>query len=423
MLDIKLFRESPNIIKASEKKRGRDTTAVNDVIKFDNQWRELLQDLEKMRHKRNAVSEKINQLKKAGKQAEKEIKEMRKVANEILALEQKIKDAENARDSIRYKIGNILHNSVPSGKEAKVVRTWGKIPKYNFQLKSHTDLLTDLNVGDLERAAKISGARFYFLKNELVLLNIAIQKFAMDLLFKKGYTPMYVPFMINKEAMKGAAELSDFEQTLYKIDGEDMFLIATAEQPLAAYFMDEVIDEAKLPIKFAGFSTNFRREAGAHGKDTKGIFRVHQFDKVEQYILCKPKDSWKLHEELIKNAEEIFRKLEIPYHIVNIAAEDMNDNAAKKYDIEAWMPAQKMYREMGSCSNCTDYQSRKLNIRIQRKSGEKIIIHVLNSTAVATERAITAILENHQQKDGSVKIPKALWKYTGFKEIKPKKQK
>ena len=309
MLDINLFREKPELIKASEKKRGRDTKTVDEVIKLDKQWRDVLQDVEKLKHKRNIVSEEINKLKKAGKSAESKINEMKEVAQEILELEQKAKNLEAARDELRYKIGNILHDSVPAGMEAKVVRTWGKIQKYNFPLKSHVDLLADLDVGDLDRAAKITGARFYFLKNELVLLNLALQKFGMDLLFKKGYVPMYTPFMMNRDAIKSAAELGDFASTLYKIEGEDMFLIATAEQTCAAYYMNEVIDEEKLPIKFAGFSTNFRKEAGSHGKDMKGIFRVHQFDKVEQYVLCKPEDSWTLHEELIKNAEEFFKAL------------------------------------------------------------------------------------------------------------------
>ncbi len=420
MIDLRLFRESPEVIRKSQKKRGKSVKIVDDIISYDKQWRTLLQKVEKLKSERNKVSKRVNELKKAGKSAASEIKTMRNVVNKITKLDIDIKKIEKKRDELRYKVSNILHKSVPVGMQAKTVRTWGKKPKFTFKPKSHVDLLTDLDVGDVERAAKVAGARFYYLKNELAILNTALQLFAMNYLYKKGYVPMFTPFVMNRKAIAGAAELADFEEMLYKIEGEDLFLIATAEQTLAGYHMDEIIDEKKLPIKFVGFSTNFRREAGSHGKDTKGIFRVHQFDKAEQYVLCKPEDSWKIHEEMIKNAEEIFKALKIPYRVVNIAAEDMNDNAAKKYDIETWMPTQKEYREVVSCSNCTDYQSRKLNIRIQRKTGKREILHVLNSTLCATQRAIVAILENFQQKNGVVKIPKVLWKYTGFKEIKPK---
>ncbi|MBD3262938.1 serine--tRNA ligase, partial [Candidatus Woesearchaeota archaeon] len=389
----------------------------------DKQWRSLNQKVDKLKYKRNKVSEEINKLKKAGKSTKKKIKEMKSVAQKIRKQDEKIKLKADQRDKLRYKIGNILHKSVPAGAEEVTVRTFGKKPKFKFTPKSHTQLLEDLDIADIERAAKVAGSRFYYLKNELVLLNLALQTFAMNYLYKKKYVPMYTPFMMNRKAIEGAAELADFETMLYKLQGEDLFLIATAEQTLAGYHMNEIINETKLPIKFVGFSTNFRREAGSHGIDTKGIFRVHQFDKVEQYVLCKPENSWKMHEEMIKNAEAIFKALKIPYRVVNIPAEDMNDNAAKKYDIEAWMPAQQKYREVVSCSNCTDYQSRKLDIKLQRKIGKREILHVLNSTLCATQRAIVAILENFQQKDGSVKIPKPLWKYTGFKVIKPKKTK
>ncbi len=419
MLDIMLFRENPEQIKESQRKRGKPANLVDEVISYDKQWRTLLRKVEALKFERNEISEKINRLKKEGKSAASEIKATQNVVDQITKLDIDIKKIEKKRDELRYKIGNILHKTVPTGTEAKVVRTWGQKPKFDFKPKSHVDLLADLDVADVERAAKVAGARFYYLKKELAILNIALQLFAMKYLYKKGYTPMLTPFAMNRKAIAGAAELSDFENTLYKLEGEDLFLIATAEQTLAGYHMDEIIDEKELPIKFVGFSTNFRREAGSHGKDTKGIFRVHQFDKVEQYVLCKPEDSWKMHEEMIKNAEEILKVLGIPHRVVNIAARDMNDNAAKKYDTEAWMPAQKEYREVGSCSNCTDYQSRKLNIRFQRRDGKREIPHVLNATLCATERTIVAVIENFQQPNGAVKIPKVLWPYTGFREIRP----
>jgi seryl-tRNA synthetase len=293
---------------------------------------------------------------------------------------------------------------------------WEKAENKEFTPKSHVDLLLEKKLIDLDTASEISGARFYFLKGELVRLNFALINYALDFLMKEGFTPMHTPFIMRKEYMKRAAELSDFEHTLYKIEGENSFLIATAEQPLASYYADKILTEEELPIKFAGFSTNFRKEAGAHGKDTKGIFRVHQFEKVEQYIYCLPEESWGLHEKLIDTSERLIQGLELPYRVVDIASGDMNDNAARKYDIEVWMPVQNTYRELVSCSNTTDYQARKMNVKVLRKGGEKQVLHTLNSTALATERTLVAIVENFQNADGTITIPKALRKYMDNKE-------
>jgi len=415
MLDIKLFRENPEAIKTSQKKRGKDEKLVDNVLELDQAWRDLLQQAEELKRERNVVSEKINQMKKEGKAATAEIKKVKNVADEIAKLDIKISDALARRDSMRYKIGNILSNDVPLGTNIKVIRTWGTQPKFNFTPKAHADIIEDLDIADVTRAAELSGARFYYLKNELVKLNLALIHFAFDNLIAKGYTPMWTPYLLRHRPIEAAAELEDFKDQLYKIEGEELYLIATAEQTLAAFHMDEVLDENKLPLKYAGFSTNFRKEAGSHGKDTKGIFRVHQFDKVEQFIFCKPESSNAIHEDMVKVTEELFQKLGLPYRVISIPAQDLNDNAAKKYDIEVWFPAQKQYRELISVSNCTDYQARKLNVKFGQ---DKDIAHTLNGTAIATERAICAILENFQQKDGSIKIPEVLQKYTGFKEIK-----
>ena len=415
MLDIKLFRENPEAIKTSQKKRGKDEKLVDNVLELDQAWRDLLQQAEELKRERNVVSEKINQMKKEGKAATAEIKKVKNVADEIAKLDIKISDALARRDSMRYKIGNILSNDVPLGTNIKVIRTWGTQPKFNFTPKAHADIIEDLDIADVTRAAELSGARFYYLKNELVKLNLALIHFAFDNLIAKGYTPMWTPYLLRHRPIEAAAELEDFKDQLYKIEGEELYLIATAEQTLAAFHMDEVLDENKLPLKYAGFSTNFRKEAGSHGKDTKGIFRVHQFDKVEQFIFCKPESSNAIHEDMVKVTEELFQKLGLPYRVISIPAQDLNDNAAKKYDIEVWFPAQRQYRELISVSNCTDYQARKLNVKFGQ---DKEIAHTLNGTAIATERAICAILENFQQKDGSIKIPEVLQKYTGFKEIK-----
>ncbi|MEK6923376.1 MAG: serine--tRNA ligase [Nanoarchaeota archaeon] len=417
MLDIKLFRENPETIKTSQKKRGKDEKLIDKVLELDRVWRELLQQAEELKRERNIVSEKINQMKKEGKAATAEIKKVKNVADEIVKLDVKISDTLAMRDATRYKIGNILAVDVPLGTNIKVVRTWGTQTKFSFTPKAHADIIEDLNVADVARAAELSGARFYYLKNELVKLNLALIHFAFDNLIAKGYTPMWTPYLLRHKPIEAAAELEDFKDQLYKIEGEELYLIATAEQTLAAFHMDEVLDANNLPMKYVGFSTNFRKEAGSHGKDTKGIFRVHQFDKVEQFIFCKPESSNAIHEDMVRVTEELFQKLGLPYRVISIPAQDLNDNAAKKYDIEVWFPAQKQYRELISVSNCTDYQARKLNVRFGQN---KDIAHTLNGTAIATERTICAILENFQQKDSSVKIPEVLHKYTGFTEIKKK---
>jgi seryl-tRNA synthetase len=277
------------------------------------------------------------------------------------------------------------------------------------------DLGLKHDIVDVERAGKVAGARFFYLKKEGVLLDMALVNFAIEEMMKKGYDPIEPPFVMRRKPYEGVVALSDFEDVLYKVENEDLYLIATSEHPVAAMFMDEVLMAEDLPLKLCGFSTNFRKEAGAHGKDTRGVFRTHQFNKVEQFIFCKPEDSWKLHEELIHNAEELVQKLGLAYRVVNVCTGDIGTVAAKKYDIEAWMPAQNAYREIISCSNCTDYQARRLNIKYREKEGEapKGFVHTLNSTAVATGRTIVALIENYQQEDGSVIVPEVLRKYMG----------
>jgi seryl-tRNA synthetase len=313
---------------------------------------------------------------------------------------------------------NLLHETVPYGKDENdnvEIRKWGKAPKFTFPVKGHIDIGLDLDIIDIERAGKIAGARFFYLKKEAVLLDNAIINFALDEMVKKGYVPIEPPYLMRRKPYEGVVALSDFEDVLYKIENEDLYLIATSEHPMAAMYMDEVLKAEDLPLKLAGLSTNFRKEAGAHGKDTRGIFRTHQFNKIEQFVFSKPEDSWKIHEELIRNAEELVQKLALPYRVVNVCTGDMGTVAAKRYDIEAWMPAQNTYREMISCSNDTDYQARRLNIRYREKEGAapKGFVHTLNSTALATGRTIVAILENYQQEDGSIIVPEALRKYMG----------
>lgn len=428
MLDINLVRTNPKVIEDDLRKRGETEKLkwLKDLIEQDAKWRQLKFDVQKIVHEKNEVSQEISKLKKDNKDISRQLKMLKDIPEKITVFEAEIAIIKNKIDSYLMKLPNILHSSVPVGKdesENELVREWGRKPEFDFKAKSHVDLLESLDVADIERAAKVSGARFYYLKNELVLMDLALQHFVLDHLRGKGFIPIFPPLMMKRKPYEGVTSLGDFEDVLYKIEGEDLYLIATSEHPIAAMHMDETIDPECLPLKYAGLSACFRKEAGAHGKDTKGIFRVHQFNKIEQFVFCNPEDSWKLHEELLKNAEEIFQKLGLHYRIVNICTGEIGTVAAKKYDLEVWMPVQNAYREAVSCSNCTDYQARRLNIRHGKEGGKKELLHTLNSTAIATPRALVAILENFQNKDGSVNIPKVLWPYIGnMKRIEGKKR-
>jgi seryl-tRNA synthetase len=395
--------------------RRKSNFPLDELIETDKKWRASLQEMENLKALRNRVSLEI-----AKKKDEAKITEMKKVNEDIKKHESEVGQLEKQERQMLLSIPNILHESVPDGAgEADniVVRTWGEPKKKDFPVKDHVDLGASLDIIDIERAAKVSGARFYYLKDDLVRLNYSIMMFALNELSEKGYCPIEPPYMLSRKAIEGAVVLSAFEDTIYKIEGEDLYLIGTSEHAIAAMHMDETL--GNLPLKYAGISPCFRKEAGAHGKDTKGIFRVHQFDKVEQFIFCKPTDSWKYHEELIKNAEDLLEKLEIPHRVIVLCSADTGMVAAKTYDFEYWMPAQGKYREGGSDSNCTDYQARRLNIKYE-ENGKREFVHTLNSTAIATQRALVAILENNQQKDGSVLIPEVLQDYMGKKIIKRK---
>lgn len=429
MLDIKLIRSNSELVKNNLKRRGepKHQKMLDELIEVDKKWRQLLTELNEFRHKRKIITTEIAKLKKQGKDVSDKISKAKKIDMEITALEKEVKGYEEKVRSYLMRIPNLLHESVPIGKDEHdnvPIRTWGEIPKFSFPVKDHIDLGLSLGIMDIERAGKVSGARFFYLKGDGVLLDLALINFALEEMIKKGYTPIEPPFLMRRKPYEGVVALSDFESDLYKIENEDLYLIATSEHPIAAMFMNEVLKAEDLPLKLVGVSANFRKEAGAHGKDTRGIFRTHQFNKVEQFIFCKPENSWKIHEELIKNAEELVQKLGLPYRVVNCCTGDIGTVAAKKYDIEVWMPAQNAYREIISCSNCTDYQARRLNIRYREKEGEapKGVVHTLNSTALATGRTIVAILENYQQETGAVIVPEVLRKYmSGIERIEPKR--
>jgi seryl-tRNA synthetase len=429
MLDIKLIRENSELVRSNLTKRGdpENQRMLDELIAYDKKWRQYLTRLNELRHERRTITTEIALLKKNRKDANKELSKAKAIDTEITALEKQVNESEDKVNYYLMRLPNMLHESVPTGKDENdnvSIRSWGEIPKISFSVKDHIDLGLNLGITDIERAGKIAGARFFFLKGEGVLLDMALMSFALEEMVKKGYMPMEPPFLMRRKPYEGVVALSDFEDVLYKVENEDLYMIATSEHPMAAMFMDEVLKEENLPLKLVGMSTNFRKEAGAHGKDTRGIFRTHQFNKIEQLIFCRPEDSWKMHEELIQNAEELVRKLGLPYRVVNVCTGDIGTVAAKKYDFESWMPAQNAYRELGSCSNCTDYQARRLNIKYREKEGEppKGFVHTLNSTAIATGRTIVAILENYQQRDGSVIVPEVLRKHMGgIKKIEPKR--
>ncbi|MBT5272852.1 serine--tRNA ligase [Candidatus Woesearchaeota archaeon] len=428
MIDIKLIRENPEIVKNDLRKRKDSDKLkwVDQLVKKDKDWRSLQFKVQDLKKEKNQQSIEVGKAKKA-KNEKKAAEHLKKIPTIDKKIEKIEFEQQKLRDDINHylmRLPNILHESVPQGdsdEENQTAEHHGSKPNFNFKPKSHVDLLEELGIADLERAAKIAGSRFYFLKGDLALLELALQKYGVDFMIKKSYTLISPPFMMNRKAYEGVTDLGDFEDVMYKVEGEDLYLIATSEHPLTAQFMNEILEEKDMPIKLAGNSTCFRKEAGSHGKDTKGIFRVHQFNKIEQVIVCSPEQSWKLHEELLKNAKEFFESLGLHFRIMNICTGDIGTVAAKKYDIEAWMPAQETYREVVSCSNCTDYQARRLKIRYRGKdkAGKetKIIPHTLNSTLVATGRALVAILENYQDKEGNIKIPKVLQPYMNNQKV------
>ncbi|MBC8500324.1 MAG: serine--tRNA ligase [Nanoarchaeota archaeon] len=422
MLDIRNIRENPTAVKKNlaRKKDKEVLKRFETILKKDKEYRKVLHAVETLRHKRNEKSLLINKLKKEKKNFKKVITEVRKVNKELEKKEVSLTKFKKQLSKELMRLPNLMHKSVPYGKDDSdnvELRRWGKSKKFGFKLKNHVELAESLGIADFERSAKISGTGFYFMLGDLVLLNQALIRYAMEKLINKGFIPVEPPEMMRRKPYEGVTDLGDFDTMMYKVEDQDEYLIATSEHPIAAMLMNEIIPEGKLPLKFVGLSVNFRKEIGSHGVDEKGFFRMHQFWKVEQLIFCTPEQSWKIHEEIIKNAEEMYKELKIPYRITNICTGDLGIVAAKKYDLETWMPRTKDYKEVVSCSNCTDYQARRLNIRCRDKKGNNRILHTLNSTAIATSRTIVAILENYQNKDGSVSIPKVLQKYMGKKKI------
>ena len=416
MLDPKLIKEKPEIIRNMLKSRAVEFD-LDGLIESDQKRREFIIKTDELRKKKNQVAMVISEKKKAGEDASSILTEMKNISTELTELESDQEEIEKKYLKLASTIPNLVDKSVPIGPDEsanKEIKKWGDIPKFDFKIKDHIDISEDLNLVDLERAAKVAGARFYYLKNDLVRLNQALIHFGLDFLAEKGYSLVQPPYMINRESMEGAVIAEDFEEVIYKVQEEDLYMIGTSEHAMAAMHSKEIIEGKNIPMKYAGISPCFRKEAGAHGRDQKGIFRVHQFDKIEQFIFSKPEDSWKEHEKMLEIAEEFYQKLGIPYRVMLLSTGDIGKISAKTYDIEAWMAGQNAYREIVSCSNCLEYQARRLKIRFRDKTNEDTqYIHTLNSTLIATTRVLVAIMENFQTKDGHIRIPQVLQSYMG----------
>ncbi len=414
MLDPKILRENPDKIRKMLNDRNVEFP-LDELIKLDKSRRDLIIKTDELRKKRNEISIEIAKRKKANQDTTSLIEQMQETSQILTDLETQQNQTESNYTKLALTIPNLVDESVPIGKDDAVnreIKKWGKIPQFDFKIKDHIDISQSLDLVDLERAAKVAGARFYYLKNDLVRLNQALIQYALDFLSDKNYIPVQPPYLINHSSMEGAIIAQDFEDVIYKIEGDDLYLIGTSEHAVASMHSDEILEGRILPLRYAGLSPCFRKEAGAHGRDQKGIFRVHQFEKVEQFIFSRPEESRKEHEQMLFNVEEFYQKLEMPYRIMILSSGDLGKISAKTYDLEAWMAGQNCYREIVSCSNCLDFQARRLKIRFRdRTNDQPQYLHTLNSTLVATTRTLVALMENFQTKDGHISIPKVLQKY------------
>ena len=420
MIDIKLIRDSPELVKENIKKKFQDEKLplIDKIRKLDEKWRKLKYDEDQLRKDRNTISLKINELKKAKKDAKKEIAKAKNIPEKISKIQLQRKKLEEQIKEIMYKIPNIIHKSVPVGKnesENVVIKTVGKPKKFAFPVKSHVELGEKLGMMDFDISAKTSGTGFYYLKRDLALLNMALINFARDYMVKKGFEYIEPPLMIRKEILTGVYSKEEIDQMSYKIEGKDLYLIATSEHPLIGQFIDTIISGKNLPILQTGYSMCFRKEIGGQGIDEKGIYRTHQFNKQEMIVICNPENSYIWYDKMLNMSIEIFKALEIPFRVVECCSGDLADLKAKSCDLEVWRPRQNKYCEATSLTNMEEAQARRLNIRIEHQ-GKRYFAHTLNNTVIATSRALIAIMENNQNKDGSINIPKVLWPYMNGKK-------
>ena len=411
MLDIKLIRNDPEFVRAALRRRGAHAEAALDkLLELDRARRELLVGAEERRGLRNQVSEEIAKLKRDKQDASDKIEAMREVGEQIKQIEAQLKDVEPALEEELLQVPNLAEASAPEGGEedSVVLHTWGVPREFSFTPLDHLDLATPRDMIDMERGARASGSRFAYLKGDLVFLQFALVQFALRKLASKGFRPVVPPVLVRDEAMYGTGFFPTDMQQVYRVEADGLNLVGTSEVPLAALHMDEILDEADLPVRYVGYSSCFRREAGAAGKDTRGIFRVHQFDKMEMFSFCAPDKSREEHDFMRSIEEELLQELGLPYRALNVAAGDLGAPAAKKYDLEAWLPTQERYREVTSCSNCTDYQARRLKVRAKGDKGSPYLVHTLNGTVVALGRTMIAIMENYQTEEGRVEVPAVL---------------
>ncbi|TWP26930.1 serine--tRNA ligase [TM7 phylum sp. oral taxon 346] len=413
MLDIRYIREYADRVQESAKNKGYDDVSIARLLDTDEQRRQLQQQVDELRTRRNEIAGQM----RGGKPAPELVEKGRSLKGKLAELESELHDVDADFQAQMDAVPNVTLEDVPLGGEedSVEVKAWGDKRQ---SAGDHLEFATQRGWLDFERGAKVAGTKFYYIKGDLMLLENAIYQYALNLLISKGFTPMTVPHMVSGRVARGSgfAPKSHKESNEYFIDGEDTMLIGTAEAPLTGFHADEIIDEKKLPLLYAGYSPCYRKEAGAAGKFSRGLFRVHQFNKLEMYIFCTPEQSVQMHEKILSIEEEIWQNLGVPYHVVNIAAGDLGAPAAKKYDIEYWSPVDNQYRELTSCSNCTDFQARNLNIRVRRSDGSLQVLHTLNGTAVSLARSLVAIIENYQTDDGKLRVPEVLRSYLGNRE-------
>ncbi len=420
MLDPRIIRERPDTIRKMLQDRAVSFD-LDGLREADAKRRHLIAKTDELRQRRNQTGKAVAGMKRAGQDAAPLLEDMRAISADLAVFEDKQRKTERRYAELACAIPNVIDPSVPRGPDGsanKEMRRWGDVPTFGFDVRDHIDIALQRDLLDLERAAKVSGARFYYLKNDLVRLNQALISYALDFAAARGYALVQPPYMINRDAMEGAVIAEDFEGVIYKIADDDLYLIGTSEHALAAMHSDEIIDGGSLPLRYAGVSPCFRKEAGAHGRDQKGIFRVHQFEKIEQFVFSRPEESEKEHERMIAASEEFYQSLGIPHRVVLLSSGDMGKVSAKTYDIEAWMAGQGAFREIVSCSNCLEFQARRLKIRFRDKTNEDTsYLHTLNGTLIATSRVMVSIMENMQTADGHISVPKVLRGYLPKDEI------
>ena len=419
MIDLKQLRESPDLFRSSQKVRGEDVGVIDQLLAADEERRNAISEFETLRAKQNTLSKSVGAAN--GDEKNSLLESAKQLAVQVKAADSKRAAAEEIANKLALSVANLIDPAAPVGGEAdfKVIETVGKVRDFKaegFEPKDHVELGKILKAIDTERGAKVSGARSYYLTGNGALLELALVNYAISMAVKNGFIPMIPPVLVKPAAMEGTGFLGQAAENVYHLTQDELYLVGTSEVPLAAFHMDEILE--KLPIRYSGYSPCFRREAGSYGKDTRGIIRVHQFEKVEMFTFCKPEDAQDEHKRLLAWEKEFFNSLEIPYRVIDVASADLGASAVRKFDIEAWVPTQGEYREVTSTSNCTQYQARRLNIRY-KEDGVTKPVATLNGTLVAVPRTIVALLENHQQKDGSVKVPKALVPFLGMEILAP----